>query len=181
VTAVIRRAVAALALVGVVSGCTTFSDADAIARVNDEELSQEFLDSLLPLAGPGVEVGGGSTGTNAEAARNLISQWIQVVVAEEHLAEIGAPVTDEAIAAAEALVDSDPLINDPASEVDDDLRTFLIEAQAAFDTFNQLPDPQASFAEALEGVDIVVDARYGTYDPTFGVVPLGQTGAGPLG
>jgi len=181
VTPVIRRAVAALALVGVVSGCTTFSDADAVARVDDEELSQEFLDSLLPLAGPGAEVGGNSTGTNADAARNLISQWIQVVVAEEHLAQIGVEVTDEARTAAEELVDSDPFVNDPASDVDDELRAFLVDAQATFDTFNQLPDPQASFTEALEGVDIVVDARYGTYDPSFGVVPLGRNSANLLG
>lgn len=42
---------AGLSIVAALSGCTTFSDNDAIARVGDEELSESELDGLLGEAG----------------------------------------------------------------------------------------------------------------------------------
>ena len=55
-----------------VSGCTTFSDADAVARVGDTELSADELDQLAADAGipEGQEL-------DPEIVRTLIQGWIQ--------------------------------------------------------------------------------------------------------
>ncbi|MEM1334807.1 MAG: hypothetical protein AAGG08_15260 [Actinomycetota bacterium] len=160
------RRVAVLLAVVALSGCSTFSDGDAIARVNDTELSPELLDDLTTVIGPQADAVAG-TGQNADAVRALISEWIQVSVVTAHLAEWGVADTAAARAAGGAAIDADPTLVD----ISDGARAYLLEAQALIVTFNQLPDPQASFEAALAASDIVVDARYGTFDPVFGVIP----------
>ena len=63
-------ALLALAAATVASGCTTFSDNDAVARVDDEELSADALTELL--GGPD----GGEVPTDANIARQAIGNWI---------------------------------------------------------------------------------------------------------
>lgn len=58
-----------LAAAAVVSGCTTFSDNDAVARVDDEELSAEALSERLGEPVEGLPADG-------DAARDAINGWI---------------------------------------------------------------------------------------------------------
>ncbi|MEL6892584.1 MAG: hypothetical protein AAFP84_13365 [Actinomycetota bacterium] len=164
----IRTVLASLVAAAAFTGCATFTDADAIARVDDAELSQDLLDDLTTIFGPDAQSPVG-TGTSADAARNLITQWLQVSIVDGHLDEIGVDISDEARAEALATIDGDPSLD----QVSEGARAYLLDAQAAIVTFNQLPDPQASFESALADADIHVDARYGFFDPQFGLLPLG--------
>ena len=62
-------ALLALAAATVASGCTTFSDNDAIARVDDAELSPDQLIELIGAVDP-------ETATDANVAREAIGIWI---------------------------------------------------------------------------------------------------------
>jgi len=57
------------------AGCTTFSDSDAVARVDDVELSEDELDELL------LEIGASDEDLDgvlpAEPVRQVITAWIQ--------------------------------------------------------------------------------------------------------
>jgi hypothetical protein len=78
VSAVIRRtalALGALAAVASLSSCSTFSRSDAVASVDDQEMTREQLD---------VFTDGNTTG---DAARLAIGRWLQV-------AAVGADLTD---------------------------------------------------------------------------------------
>lgn len=65
-----RRLVTVLVpLVVLATGCSTFSDNDAVARVNDDELSAEELRDLV--------TGVGAADTDAAAARDQIGGWVR--------------------------------------------------------------------------------------------------------
>ncbi len=90
---VLRRSLLILApLAAVASGCTTFSDGDAVARVDDVELTQdEFEERLVEL---------GATDDLAlplDPVRAELTRWIQSqLVPEDEVAEIYGAGPDEA-------------------------------------------------------------------------------------
>jgi hypothetical protein len=76
---VIRRTVlafGALAAVASLSSCSTFSRSDAVASVDDQEMSRDQLDQFTE---------GNSTG---DAARLAISRWLQVAAVGADLGDI---------------------------------------------------------------------------------------------
>lgn len=77
------------------AGCTTFSDNDAAARVDDAELTDETLEELVPLIGD--PQGGSQVGQTAsgDAVRNTLSFWIRAQIIEQVLGEEGIEPTDE--------------------------------------------------------------------------------------
>jgi len=90
---VLRRSLLILApLAAVVTGCSTFSDNDAVARVNDVELTQDEFDARL------VELGAtDDLALPADPVRAEITRWIQSqLVPEEEVAAIYGAGPDEA-------------------------------------------------------------------------------------
>lgn len=69
-----------LAAATLAAGCTTFSDADAVARVDDTELSASELDELLDAQQIPDEARG-----DLELVRPVISQWIEQTAVENGL------------------------------------------------------------------------------------------------
>jgi len=233
---VTRRAVAAFALFGVASGCTTFSDAGVIARVDDEKLTVDEFEELL-----------GGTAASGEEARSVIDTWITSSLPSD-LDSIDPPKIvglygdgiEAATFACPYLIVTDGI--NAANDAADDLRGGT-PASDVFEEFNvdpgipadqsgqcigiELIDPSSGLPEidallsvtaddpiavatvtAVDGTelglvvmhvgfadlsefdraavtasvgpvvladsaDIWVDARYGTFDPRLGVIPLG--------
>lgn len=167
VALVIRRLAVGLAAVTLFSGCTTFSDGDAVARVNDSELSDETLDDLLTLLGDVSSPQG--TGINADAARAVISQWVQNETFEQYLDSIGVD-TGAARSDFEVALAADPAFTD----LSETAQAFLVDSNALASVFEGLPDVQTSLDEALGDADIHVDARYGSFEPSLrAVLPVG--------
>jgi parvulin-like peptidyl-prolyl isomerase len=86
----------ALALAAVLTGCTTFSDNDAAARVDEVELTDEMLDELVGLV-PDPETGAVGEATSADAARRAMTFWLQAQVLEQVLADAGIEVDDATV------------------------------------------------------------------------------------
>ena len=76
------------ALSAAASGCSTFSDADAAARVDEAELSPDGCRTWSTRSPQGRDPSDG------EVVRQTIGLWIQVEVINAGLDEAGAPLTD---------------------------------------------------------------------------------------
>jgi hypothetical protein len=96
-----RRAVAVpiLLLAAVTTGCTTFSDNDAAARVGDFELSQDELGELMIAATPGAEPDD-ELELSGDTARTLLNTWILTKILEVDLAAQGETISADAVAEA---------------------------------------------------------------------------------
>ncbi|RLE26233.1 MAG: hypothetical protein DRJ50_01385 [Actinobacteria bacterium] len=119
-----------LTLAVVVSGCGTFSDNNAIARVNDTELSQEqFEQQLTDLGATDQDV------VPLDPARAAITSWIQgVLIDEEQIAD---------------LYDSGPAVSGVVC-----LQAIVVEdATAAADTVAEL-ESGTSFEAVFEAANI---------------------------
>lgn len=116
----IKRRRARLALLALVastaaSGCATFSDDGAVARVGDEELSSDgFSEQLAALDPTGAAVAGGRA--DGDAARAAVSGWIRTRILEgsdiglryaADPAELGITCLD--VAVAQDLADAESL------------------------------------------------------------------------
>lgn len=225
----------AIAVAGVTSGCTTFSDNDAVARVDDVELSSDELQERLPAFVEGQAV-------PADDARDAINGWIleqvggdpsasydmgleasgsvcvdvMVVVDEAAAADAVAAIVDQASFDAVFVEQNiDPsLVTDggnlgcfgvadlpfgqgnpfvdalPTLNADDQVTSVSLTDQtgvaigfavARFQSFDELSADDQEFVrtnapvdpERVAAADIVIDPRYGTFDPQFGAVPLG--------
>jgi PPIC-type PPIASE domain len=96
---VIRRLPAvllALALAAVVAGCTTFSDNDAAARVDDVELTDAQLEELVGIY-PDPETGAVGEVTSGDAVRSAMTFWVQAQVFGQAIADAGVEIDDAAI------------------------------------------------------------------------------------
>ena len=114
--AVIQRRTARLALLALAavaaSGCTTFSDDDAVARVGDDELTSDALTALLDGVGSPLDPTGQTPAVvdgvaQGDAARSAVSRWIQSrivgasAIGERYTAdpaELGVTCLDVAVA-----------------------------------------------------------------------------------
>jgi hypothetical protein len=145
-----RAAVIPILLLAVTAtGCSTFSDNDAAARVSDFELSQDELDDLLAAASPTTLPGAESDdlGRNADTARSLLNTWIITRILEVDLAAQGQSISPQAIADATgalAALDPDGWANVPVG-----LQTLQVEQRAAVDTWSALPAPSDDELRAL--------------------------------
>jgi hypothetical protein len=86
-------------LVAGATGCSTFSDNDAAARVGDFELSQDQLGELMIAATPGAEPDE-QLELAADTARSLLNTWVLTKIIEVDLAAQGESVSAEAVAEA---------------------------------------------------------------------------------
>jgi hypothetical protein len=154
-------AVAIMAMSSLTAGCSTVEE-NASARVNDIELTPDELTDLVDVLGRG-EV------SNGDAVRGTIQTWVLVEVAGAQFEMDGTQLTDDELAAANAvLTDSLPGFAD----LSESTQETLVQAQATLATVNSLEDGAAFIQLATSNADIYVDPRLGQFDPTFGVVPL---------
>ena len=77
-----------LALSAATSACSTVSNVDAAARVDDAELSPDQLSDLVDA------IAQGGDPTSGDLVRQTIGLWIQVEVINAGLDGAGTPVTD---------------------------------------------------------------------------------------
>ena len=116
-------------------GCTTFSDAASIARVNDAELDQDQFDEMLPLVADPATLEPGATGG---AARTTISVWLEAQVFTQALDDAGIEIPQDVLDITTAnLSDQFPTF----TSVSDETRDLLVAYVAGFDLLTQLPSP----------------------------------------
>ncbi|HEX4980758.1 MAG TPA: peptidylprolyl isomerase [Ilumatobacteraceae bacterium] len=160
-----RRAavVPILLLAGAATGCSTFSDNGAAARVGEHELSQDELGDLLADSVPATEPGSGSESgpdgnveLDADTARRLLTTWITTRILEIDLAAQGTSVSPQAIAdATGALAAPDP---EAWANVPVGLQNLQVEQRAFFDTWSALEVASPSDAELRSIYDAGVAA-----------------------
>ena len=155
------------ALSAAASGCSTFSDADAAARVDDTELSPDGLAELIDV----ISVPQGGDPNDAEVVRQTIGLWIQVEVINAGLDDAGTPLTDVQESDARTQLESQlPGFADLSESTAD----ALVRVQATSNAIQSVPDFQTLVTESAQASDIYVDPRFGTFDPIAGsVLPLG--------
>lgn len=153
------------ALSAAASGCSTFSDADAAARVDDTELTPDGLSDLVDV------ISQGGDPNDAETVRQAVALWIQVEVINAGLDEAGTPVTDAQKSEARTQLESQL----PGfADLSESTAESLIRVQATSNAVASVPDLQALVTEAAAASDIYVDPRFGQFDPIGGsVIPLG--------
>jgi hypothetical protein len=129
-----RAVVPILLLAGAATGCSTFSDNDAAARVGDFELSQDELGELLigatPAPSPPTNVRDGVT------ARAVLTTWISTRIVELDLAAQGESVSAEAIAAATGAFQAEDPVGWAEKPVD--VQNLQVEQRAAIETWSAL-------------------------------------------
>lgn len=174
---------AVLAAVGL-SSCSTFSDNDAVARVEDVELTADDLQTIYGAAldydaeqqtaalAPGdTTVITAAESVPGEQMRQFISQWIQYQAAAQLLEDEGLAVTDADLATARdqalAGIETDP----PQVLIDYVVWQFAVEAKFGTRTSD------TQLTDYASGLDIHVDPYYGAWNPDSGTVEaLGAAG-----
>jgi hypothetical protein len=149
-----RRAIAipVLLLAGAATGCSTASDNDSAARVDEFELSQDELDDLLVSATPTTTTLPGTkpvdeSDASAQTARELLTVWIVTRILEADLADQGETVSPQAIAdVTGALAAQDPV---GWEAVPLDLQNLQVEHRAAIETWSALEIPPPTDEELL--------------------------------
>lgn len=124
-----------LLLAGAATGCSTFSDNDAAARVDEFELTQDQLGELMIAATPGAEPDD-ELELAGDTARSVLNTWILTKVLEVDLAAQGANVSDDAVAEAAAAFeaqDPDGWATTPAA-----IRDLQSRQQAVIATWSEL-------------------------------------------
>ena len=151
----------ALAAVAV-SGCTTFSDNDVIARIGDAELGAEELDELIAAAG--LDLGDGATTVNADVAREQIAGWIGSTAQAE-----GLYVVDQIEPASDAVA---------SARFDQGIETALIACPLAM--IVEGPDAGAEAIARLEAGD-PYETVFAEFNLNPDLVPVvGDIGCLPL-
>jgi hypothetical protein len=128
-------------LSGLVTGCSTFSDNDAAARVDDQELTHDELADLVE---------GLDTSISAEGAREQVQNWVVARTLEAEVRANGGEITDADLQAAREQLE--PSFTDE----NDAQRELLTEFQAAYAVFSQQApevDPEQARAEYERGIE----------------------------
>ena len=113
------------------AGCTAPASGDTIATFDGEELTSDQLVEL-------VDAFGGGDPSDAAAARQSISLWVQVEAVKTALDAADVTIDDQAIDDATArLSQSDPGF----AERSDETRDYLVQAQASFTAIDTVPTP----------------------------------------
>jgi hypothetical protein len=138
---VIRRTVVPVAALGaavlvasLLSGCTTFTDNGVAARVGENELSQDDLDTLLAGASPDVDPDEPSE-VAADTARSLISSWIVTEVLLGDIDANGGEVSDTDRQAAADELSANPGWEGATAE----LQALQIDQTAAITVWSAIP------------------------------------------
>lgn len=124
-------------------GCTTFSDSDAIARVDDVELKQEQLDEILPLVTSGADV---PPEAFAGATRTAISVWLEAQVFSQAVTNSGVELDQAALDDSTARLSSQ--FPDDFSTLSDGTRDLLVNYVTGLDELAALPRPDETAVAA---------------------------------
>jgi parvulin-like peptidyl-prolyl isomerase len=91
-----RRLLALLVPLAVVplAGCTTFSDNDAAARVDDAELTEEMLEELVPLIGSSQGADTADQPAAGDSVRNALTFWIRTQLVDQLVGSEDIEITD---------------------------------------------------------------------------------------
>jgi hypothetical protein len=134
-----------LPLAAVAAGCTTFSDNDAAARVDDTELTTEVLEELVVLI-PDPQSGAPGEPEDANAVRNALTFWIQTQVLGDIIDSGGIEITDATIDEATQQASSQLAT---FGELSSDSQAFLVDYFAVASVVDQLEpadeDERAAF------------------------------------
>jgi len=180
---VIRRlpaVVLAAALTAVVSGCTTFSDNDAAARVDGVELTDAQLEELVGIY-PDPQTGAVGEATSGDAVRSAMTFWVQAQVFGQAIDDAGVEIDDAAIDEATQQASSQlPSFSDLSSGMQD----FLVDFIASTSVLDQLETPdedeQAAFYEqgpSASGVACVSHILVDTEEEALDVLAELESGA----
>ena len=155
-----------LAAASLTAGCTTFTDNNVAARINDIEYSHEDLSSIIDAIGIPEE----ST-TDLGIIRSVTSTLILAAALNDYFDEQGIEITDaDRVAATQSLAGNLPTF----LEATDDVRDLLVDAQAHLTIVSALPNGAQAQFEAIDAADVYIDPRIGTFDSaTSAVVALG--------
>lgn len=144
--------------------CTTFSDNDAAIRVDDVTFTHEELAEIASAFGLPEE-----QQTNLGDLRSIATALVNVVAVQNYLSDQGIELTEAQLADATTLMGS-PQFDEASARV----QTALVDAQGYFTVLGETADPALTQSEAIEGADIYIDPRIGTYDPDLTqILPLG--------
>ena len=158
-----------LAAATLATGCTTFSDNDAVARVNDVELSSETL-AELARSFPDNNTGVSAAETDATHARSVAGLWIVAHGLEEALTSQGLQISQSSVDGAVERLE----VVDGFDQLSESANDLLIKLVASQYEFSLLDGGQELIVEALDQLDVYVDPRFGVFDPPTGtIVPLG--------
>jgi len=155
-----------LAAASLTAGCTTFTDNDVAARVNDVEYSHEDLSGIIDAIGIPEE----ST-TDLSTIRSITSTLVLAAALNDYFGDQGIEITDaDRDAATQGLEDSLPTF----LEAPDDVRDLLVDAQAHLTIASGLANGPQAQLDAINAADVYIDPRIGTFDSaTSTVVALG--------
>lgn len=135
----------------VLAGCSTFSDTNAVARVNDAELSADLLDDLMvSLASPQT---GPADLMNADEARRAITIWVSAEVQAQELEARGAEIAEESRGEAAATLAAQL---PEFTTVGDEARDVLVDLVAGGATLAETAPPVSDDLVALyeRGVEV---------------------------
>jgi hypothetical protein len=155
-----------LAAASLTAGCTTFTDNDVAARVNDVEYSHDDLSGIIDAIGIPEE----ST-TDLGTIRSVATTLILAGALNDYFGEQSIKVTDaDRDVATQGLAGSLPTF----LEATDDVQDLLVDAQAHLTIVSALPNGAQAQLDAINAADVYIDPRIGTFDSATGaVVALG--------
>lgn len=132
------------------AGCTTFSDNDAAARVDDDELSDEMLEELVGLVND-PETGAPGEPNDGNSVRNALTFWVRAQVLEQLVADGGLDITDAVVDEATQQAAQLPTFTELTTDSQDFVVGWFVST-SAFDTLAGPDDTQkAAFYD--EGID----------------------------
>ena len=165
----IRRSfIAACALVGAISlsSCSTFSDNDAVARVDDVELTRADLEEYVNDAVTVANGGELPDQLTADVYRQIIGGWVVDELIRQKLGADGVEITDDDRAAAQTELDA-ALAGQ--TDVPESVIAFELESGATRQAFSRTQE-QGALGEFAATVSVVIDPRYGYWDLTSGTI-----------
>lgn len=128
-------------------GCSTFSDQDSIARVNEIELKQGQLDEILPLVTSGADLPPEAV---AGATRTAISVWLEAQVFSQAIEGSGVELDPAALDESTARLTTQ--FPDSFTSLSDGTRDLLVTYVTGLEQLPSLPRPdEAEVAAWFDG------------------------------
>ena len=155
-----------LAAASLTAGCTTFTDNNVPARINDVEYSHEDLSGIINAIGIPEE-----SANDLDTIRSVTSTLVIAGALNDYFGEQSIEITDaDRDAATQGLAGSLPTF----LEAPDGVQDLLVDAQAHLTIASALPNGAQAQLDAINAADVYIDPRIGTFDSaTNAVVALG--------
>lgn len=136
------------------AGCTTFSDNDAAARVDDDELSDEMLDQLVGLVND-PQTGAPGDPNDGDSVRNALTFWVRAQILEQLITDAGLEITDAVVDEATQQASQIPTFAELTTDSQDFVVGWFVST-SAFDTLAGPDDAQktAFYDQGMESTGI---------------------------